>query len=104
MTAPRTGSVVSADRVVFNIKGNDYRLVAAIDSDKRIVWIRIGAAGPDTQGLGGDPREPRPPCCESTALARATGRGQSPIHCPRESRATVPEPFGRALIVRRIAR
>ncbi len=26
-----TASIVSADRVVFNIKGNDYRLVAAID-------------------------------------------------------------------------
>jgi mRNA interferase HigB len=26
-----TSSIVSADRVVFNIKGNDYRLVAAID-------------------------------------------------------------------------
>ncbi len=36
----RSASVVSADRVVFNIKGNDYRLVAAIDFDKRIVWIK----------------------------------------------------------------
>lgn len=36
----RAASVVSADRVVFNIKGNDYRLVAAIDFDKRIVWIK----------------------------------------------------------------
>jgi mRNA interferase HigB len=36
----RTASVVSSDRVVFNIKGNDYRLVATIDFDKRIVWIK----------------------------------------------------------------
>ena len=36
----RTASVVSADRVVFNIKGNDYRLVAAIDFEKRILWIK----------------------------------------------------------------
>ena len=36
----RSASVVSADRVVFNIKGNDYRLVTAMDFEKRIVWIK----------------------------------------------------------------
>lgn len=36
----RTASIVTADRVVFNIKGNDYRLVAAIDFEKAIVWIK----------------------------------------------------------------
>lgn len=36
----RSASVVSADRVVFDIKGNDYRLVAAMDFEKRIVWIK----------------------------------------------------------------
>jgi mRNA interferase HigB len=36
----RTASVVSAERVVFNIKGNDYRLVTAIDFEKGIVWIK----------------------------------------------------------------
>jgi mRNA interferase HigB len=35
-----TASIVSADRVVFNIKGNNYRLVVATDVDKRIVWIK----------------------------------------------------------------
>ena len=35
----RSASVVSADRVVFNIKGNDYRLVTAMDFEKRIVWV-----------------------------------------------------------------
>jgi mRNA interferase HigB len=30
---------VSADRIVFNIKGNDYRLVAAVDFEKDIAWI-----------------------------------------------------------------
>jgi mRNA interferase HigB len=35
-----TASIVSADRIVFNIKGNDYRLVAAIDFEKGIVWIK----------------------------------------------------------------
>jgi mRNA interferase HigB len=36
----RTASVVTAERVVFNIKGNDYRLVAATDFEKGIVWIK----------------------------------------------------------------
>ena len=31
---------MSADRVVFNIKGNSYRLVVAIDYEKGIVWIK----------------------------------------------------------------
>lgn len=34
-------SVVGNDRVVFNIKDNDYRLVAAIDYEKQILWIRF---------------------------------------------------------------
>jgi mRNA interferase HigB len=29
-----TASVVSADRIVFNIKGNDYRLVVSVDFEK----------------------------------------------------------------------
>jgi mRNA interferase HigB len=35
-----TASVVSNDRVVFNIKGNDYRLVVSVDFNKEIVWIK----------------------------------------------------------------
>ena len=35
-----TASVISADRIVFNIKGNDYRLVVAVDFGKSIVWIK----------------------------------------------------------------
>ncbi len=34
-------SVVGNDRVVFNIKGNTYRLVVAIDYEKQITWIRF---------------------------------------------------------------
>ena len=34
-----TASIISADRVVFNINGNDYRLVAAVDRERGIVWI-----------------------------------------------------------------
>jgi mRNA interferase HigB len=36
----RTASIVGADRVVFNIKGNDYRLVTAIDYRRKIVFIQ----------------------------------------------------------------
>jgi mRNA interferase HigB len=36
----RTASIVSGERVVFNIKGNDYRLVVAVDYEKGIVWIK----------------------------------------------------------------
>jgi mRNA interferase HigB len=35
-----TASIVAADRIVFNIKGNDYRLVVAADFDRGIVWIK----------------------------------------------------------------
>ena len=35
-----TAIIVSADRVVFNIKGNDYRLVVSVAFDKGIVWIK----------------------------------------------------------------
>jgi len=35
-----TASIVGADRAVFNIKGNSYRLVAAVDFEKGIVWIK----------------------------------------------------------------
>lgn len=35
-----TASIVSAERIVFNIKGNDYRFVVAVDFEKTIVWIK----------------------------------------------------------------
>lgn len=35
-----TASVVTAERIVFNIKGNDYRLVVSVDFEKGIVWIK----------------------------------------------------------------
>jgi mRNA interferase HigB len=35
-----TASIVTAERVVFNIKGNDYRLIVAVDFEKKIVWIK----------------------------------------------------------------
>lgn len=36
----KNASIVSADRVVFNIKGNSYRLVAAVDYGRSIVFIK----------------------------------------------------------------
>lgn len=35
-----TASVINSQRVVFNIKGNDYRLIVAIDFEKSIIWIK----------------------------------------------------------------
>jgi mRNA interferase HigB len=35
-----TASIVTADRIVFTVKGNAYRLVVAVDFDKGIVWIK----------------------------------------------------------------
>lgn len=35
-----TASIVSAERIVFNIKGNNYRLVVSVDFEKSIVWIK----------------------------------------------------------------
>ena len=37
----RTASIIKNNRVVFNIKGNDYRLVTAINYDFKIVYIRF---------------------------------------------------------------
>jgi mRNA interferase HigB len=35
-----TASIVGSDRLVFNIKGNDYPLVAAVDCRQQIVFIK----------------------------------------------------------------
>lgn len=37
----RTASVVGDERVVFNIKGNTYRLVVAVNYPARIVFIKF---------------------------------------------------------------
>ncbi len=36
----RSASVINAERVVFNIKGNDYRLIVAIDYAHQFVLIK----------------------------------------------------------------
>lgn len=35
-----SASIIGAERVVFNIKGNEYRLVAAVDYRRAIVFIK----------------------------------------------------------------
>jgi mRNA interferase HigB len=35
-----TASILSSDRVVFSVKGNDFRLVAAVDYRRKIVYIK----------------------------------------------------------------
>jgi mRNA interferase HigB len=40
-TAYRNASLVANNRVVFNIKGNRYRLVVAIDYQYSIIYIRF---------------------------------------------------------------
>ena len=37
----KNASIVGNGRVVFNIKGNDYRLVVAIDYDFQVIFIRF---------------------------------------------------------------
>ena len=37
----RNASIVANNRVVFNIKGNSYRLIAAINYDFEIIYIRF---------------------------------------------------------------
>ena len=40
-TTYRNASFIQNNRVIFNIKGNTYRLVAAINYQSRIVYIRF---------------------------------------------------------------
>lgn len=37
----RNASILRNNRVVFNIKGNDYRLIVAVDYDYQILFIRF---------------------------------------------------------------
>jgi len=36
-----TASIIAANRVVFNIRGNNYRLIVKINYDYQIVWVRF---------------------------------------------------------------
>lgn len=37
----RNASILPGDRVVFNIKGNEYRLVVALRYDRRAIYVRF---------------------------------------------------------------
>ena len=37
----RSASFVAGNRIVFNIKGNDYRLIAAVHYDRGFLYIRF---------------------------------------------------------------
>jgi mRNA interferase HigB len=39
--AHRNASFIGSNRVVFNIKGNDYRLIVAVHYNRRIMYIRF---------------------------------------------------------------
>ena len=39
--AHRQASFVGGDRIVFNIKGNDYRLIVAVRYPKQIIYVRF---------------------------------------------------------------
>ena len=39
--AHRNASFVGSNRVVFNIKGNDFRLVVAVHYNRRMIYIRF---------------------------------------------------------------
>ncbi|MCZ2460419.1 MAG: type II toxin-antitoxin system HigB family toxin [Chitinophagales bacterium] len=36
-----SASIIGNDRIVFNIKGNSYRLIVKINFDYQVVWIRF---------------------------------------------------------------
>jgi mRNA interferase HigB len=37
----KNASIIGDERVIFNIKGNDYRLVVAIDYEFQVIFIRF---------------------------------------------------------------
>jgi mRNA interferase HigB len=46
-----SASIVGSERVVFNIKGNDYRLVVRINYAYRIVYVRFVGTHADYNGV-----------------------------------------------------
>ena len=47
----RSASIIGSERVVFNIKGNDYRLVVRINYAYRIVYVRFVGTHADYDGV-----------------------------------------------------
>ena len=49
--AYRKASVVANNRIVFNIKGNDYRLIAAVHYNRGMMFIRFIGTHQDYDGI-----------------------------------------------------
>jgi mRNA interferase HigB len=47
----RSASIVKGSRVVFNIKGNDYRLVVRINYPYRVVYVRFVGTHVEYDGI-----------------------------------------------------
>ena len=50
----RSASVIGDSRVVFNIKGNDYRLVVKVNYPYRVVYIRFVGTHAEYDGLNAE--------------------------------------------------
>ena len=53
-TKYRTASVIGDNRVVFNIKGNDYRLVVKINYPYRVIYIRFVGTHAEYDGINAE--------------------------------------------------
>ncbi|OJU24746.1 MAG: addiction module toxin RelE [Sphingobacteriales bacterium 41-5] len=42
-----SASIIGNDRIVFNIKGNSYRLIIKINFDYQMIWIRFIGTHPE---------------------------------------------------------
>jgi mRNA interferase HigB len=50
----RTASIIGDNRVVFNIKGNDYRLVVKINYAYRVLYIRFVGTHAEYDGINAE--------------------------------------------------
>jgi mRNA interferase HigB len=50
----RSASVIGDNRVVFNIKGNDYRLVVKINYAYRVVYVRFVGTHAEYDGINAE--------------------------------------------------
>ncbi len=54
----RSASILKNRRVVFNIKGNDYRLVVAVAYRLQIVYVKFVGSHPDYDAIDAETIEP----------------------------------------------
>lgn len=46
-----SASILHNDRIVFNIKGNNYRLVVKLNYDHQVIWIRFIGTHPEYDNI-----------------------------------------------------